>query len=284
MIMKKLVFLFSVIAIMGANALSAAPVFSLVDLLVSDYVAVCDGNDADLYLDCFENAVKSKDMELAAKVANVLYGMEMNEDQQNRFTKIEDMISRKDYQEYRNNLRYLASKSTVLQDDYADDATYGYEDNYQDYEYVPDSEYGFVDEMIDAFSSFFNGMDGDTASWHYERHDTLDGGGFVDVFVDTFGKYMFDDASDPEMQSKRSDANTADIDALLDDYENFVNLSVDALRRVMSGDEAALKDFEEYSEKASAVAEDIDRRGNAMNSEQFKRYMHILGTMVTGLF
>jgi len=282
--MKKLVFLFSVIAIMGANALSAAPVFSLVDLLVSDYVAVCDGNDADLYLDCFENAVKSKDMELAAKVANVLYGMEMNEDQQNRFTKIEDMISRKDYQEYRNNLRYLASKSTVLQDDYADDATYGYEDNYQDYEYVPDSEYGFVDEMIDAFSSFFNGMDGDTASWHYERHDTLDGGGFVDVFVDTFGKYMFDDASDPEMQSKRSDANTADIDALLDDYENFVNLSVDALRRVMSGDEAALKDFEEYSEKASAVAEDIDRRGNAMNSEQFKRYMHILGTMVTGLF
>lgn len=282
--MKKLVFLFSVIAIMGANALSAAPVFSLVDLLVSDYVAVGDGNDADLYLDCFENAVKSKDMELAAKVANVLYGMEMNEDQQNRFTKIEDMISRKDYQEYRNNLRYLASKSTVLQDDYADDATYGYEDNYQDYEYVPDSEYGFVDEMIDAFSSFFNGMDGDTTSWHYERHDTLDGGGFVDVFVDTFGKYMFDDASDPEMQSKRSDANTAYIDALLDDYENFVNLSVDALRRVMSGDEAALKDFEEYSEKASAVAEDIDRRGNAMNSEQFKRYMHILGTMVTGLF
>ncbi|MBQ3991089.1 MAG: hypothetical protein II630_09575, partial [Bacteroidales bacterium] len=123
----------------------------------------------------------------------------------------------------------------------------------------------------------------DSSSYHYERHDSLDNGGFVDVFVDTFGKYWFDDGSDGEMQQKRSNSR-AEIDALLDDYENYVGLSVDALRRVISGEESALKDFEEFSEKASSASEKISRLSNEMTSAQFKRYLHILGNMVTGMF
>ncbi|MBO7653000.1 MAG: hypothetical protein J6S84_09875 [Bacteroidales bacterium] len=283
--MKKLVYMFSIvtaaIVMLSANNWNASAVNSHLFSTNNEFIFSSDGADADLYLDCFENAVKAKDMELAAKIANVLYGMDMNEAQQKRFSKIEDMISKKDYRVYRDNLKYFASKSSTVQDDYNavmsyDDARYNYGTN--------DEDASFVDEMIDAFASFFNDLGAaDSSSYHYERHDSLDNGGFVDVFVDSFGKYWFEDDSDTEMQQKRSNSR-AEIDALLDDYENYVGLSVDALRRVISGDESALKDFEKFSEKASSASERISRQSNEMTSAQFKRYLHILGNMVTGMF
>ena len=283
--MKKLVYMFSIvtaaIVMLSANNWNASAVNSHLFSTNNEFFFSSDGADADLYLDCFENAVKAKDMELAAKIANVLYGMDMNEAQQKRFSKIEDMISKKDYRVYRDNLKYFASKSSTVQDDYKavmpyDDARYNYVTN--------DEDASFVDEMIDAFASFFNDLGAaDSSSYHYERHDSLDNGGFVDVFVDSFGKYWFEDDSDTEMQQKRSNSR-AEIDALLDDYENYVGLSVDALRRVISGEESALKDFEEFSKKASSASEKISRQSNEMTSAQFKRYLHILGNMVTGMF
>ena len=283
--MKKLVYMFSIVTaatvMLSANNWNAGAVNSHLFSTNNEFIVSTDGADADLYLDCFENAVKAKDMELAAKIANVLYGMDMNEAQQKRFSKIEDMISKKDYRVYRDNLKYFASKSSTVQDDYNatmpyDDARYNYGTN--------DEDASFVDEMIDAFASFFNDLGAtDSSSYHYERHDSLDNGGFVDVFVDSFGKYWFEDDSDTEMQQKRSNSR-AEIDALLDDYENYVGLSVDALRRVISGDESALKDFEKFSEKASSASERISRQSNEMTSAQFKRYLHILGNMVTGMF
>ena len=286
--MKKLVYMLSIatvaIVMLSANNLNAGIVDSHLFSANEDFIVSPDGGDADLYLDCFENAVKAKDMELAAKIANVLYGLDMNEVQQKRFSKIEDMISKKDYRIYRDNLRYFSSKSSTVQDD-------GYYDFYVEpyneqgsTDFGTDDDSAFVDEMIDAFASFFNDLGtADSSSYHYERHDSLDNGGFVDVFVDTFGKYWFDDGSDGEMQQKRSNSR-AEIDALLDDYENYVGLSVDALRRVISGEESALKDFEEFSEKASSASEKISRLSNEMTSAQFKRYLHILGNMVTGMF
>ena len=103
------------------------------------------------------------------------------------------------------------------------------------------------------------------------------------MFVDTFSKYWFDDSSDNEIQQKRSNSR-AEIDALLDDYENYVGLSIDALRRLISGDESALKDFEEFCQKASSASDEISKQSNAMTSAQFKRYLHILENMVTGMF
>ena len=282
--MKKLVYMFAVMTAMllSANYLNAKAIDSHCFSSIVNTDVWGDGADADLYLDCFENAVKAKDMELAAKIANVLYGMDMNEAQQKRFSKIEDMISKKDYRIYRDNLRYFSSKSSTTVDD-------GYYDFYVE-PYDNEGDYGnaeesaFVDEMIDAFSSFFNDLGAtDSSSYHYERHDTLGDGGFVDMFVDTFSKYWFDDSSDNEIQQKRSNSR-AEIDALLDDYENYVGLSIDALRRLISGDESALKDFEEFCQKASSASDEISKQSNAMTSAQFKRYLHILENMVTGMF
>ena len=280
MSMKKLC-LYCIVVL--ASLASLANVYaSPVSSIKCDYVAVEDGGDVDLYLDCFENAVKAKDMELAAKIANVLYGMYMNDAQQKRFTKIEDMISKKDYRVYRDNLRYFASKSSPVQDGYYDFYVEPYEDlNDNDY----DDGSSFVDDIVDSFSAFFNelGAADSSYNWHYERHDTIDGGGMLDVFVDAFNRFLFDDGG-AEISDKSMSADEAEIDALLDEYEKFVNLSVGALRDVMSGNSDSMDEFEKYSQEASRLSDEIGKTGNGMNSRQFKRYMHILGNMVTGLF
>lgn len=276
--MKKVVLFVAMMTIMLGLAFGENENVAGVEYVSAGAAFSVDSNDGDvdLYLDCFENAVKGKDMELAAKIANVLYGMDMSNGQRNRFLSIENMISKKDYRVYRAYLNDFTSKSMTV--DYgADDGIAPYYENSEDG--------AFFDEIIDSFYSFFDDLGAmDSTVLHYERHDTIDGGGVVDVFVDTFGKYLFDDNGDTEMRSKRSDADARELDALLDDYENYVGLSVDALKRIMSGDEAALKDFEEYSHKASSVSEKLGRLSNAMTSKQFKRYLHILGNMVTGMF
>lgn len=278
MTMKKFC-VFCVVMLVAAISMAndcVSPMFSM----RTEMVSVVDGEDVDLYLDCFENAVKAKDMELAAKIANVLYGMDMNSAQQKRFSAIEDKISKKDYRLYRDNLKYLSLKPKVTNDNYR------YAEN--DDVYVEDYNYeerSFVDDMVDSFSAFFDelGANADSSSWHYERHDTIDGGGIVDVFVDAFNRFLFDDGN-AEISDKSVSADEAEIDALLDEYEEYVNLSVGALREVMSGNKDAMDDFDKYSHEASALSDKIAKTGNGMNSRQFKRYMHILGDMFSGMF
>lgn len=277
MTMKKFC-VFCVVMLVAAVSMAndcVSPMFSM----RTEMVSVVDGEDVDLYLDCFENAVKAKDMELAAKIANVLYGMEMNGAQLKRFSAIEDKISKKDYRIYRDKLKDLSSKPKVINDNsrYAEN-----DDVYvQDYNY---DERSFVDDIVDSFSAFFNELGAtDSANWHYERHDTIDGGGMVDVFVDAFNRFLFDD-DNAEISDKSVSADEAEIDALLDEYEKYVNLSVGALREVMSGNKDAMDDFDKYSHEASALSDKIAKTGNGMNSRQFKRYMHILGDMFSGMF
>lgn len=270
---------FCVVMLVAAISMAndcVSPMFSM----RTEMVSVVDGEDVDLYLDCFENAVKDKDMELAAKIANVLYGMEMNGAQLKRFSAIEDRISKKDYRIYRDKLKDLSSKPKVINDNsrYAEN-----DDVYvEDYNY---EERSFVDDMVDSFSAFFDelGANADSSSWHYERHDTIDGGGMVDVFVDAFNRFLFDDGN-AEISDKSVSADETEIDALLDEYEKYVNLSVGALREVMSGNKDAMDDFDKYSHEASALSDKIAKTGNGMNSRQFKRYMHILGNMFSGMF
>ena len=278
MTMKKFC-VFCVVMLVAAVSMAndcVSPMFSM----RTEMVSVVDGEDVDLYLDCFENAVKAKDMELAAKIANVLYGMEMNGAQLKRFSAIEDKISKKDYRVYRDKLKDLSSKPKVINDNsrYAEN-----DDVYvEDYNY---EERSFVDDMVDSFSAFFDelGANADSSSWHYERHDTIDGGGVVDVFVDAFNRFLFDDGN-AEISDKSVSADETEIDALLDEYEKYVNLSVGALREVMSGNKDAMDDFDKYSHEASALSDKIAKTGNGMNSRQFKRYMHILGDMFSGMF
>ncbi len=278
MTMKKFC-VFCVVMLVAAVSMAndcVSPMFSM----RTEMVSVVDGEVVDLYLDCFENAVKAKDMELAAKIANVLFGMELNSSQQKRFSAIENKISKKDYRIYRDKLKDLSSKPKVINDNsrYAEN-----DDVYvEDYNY---EERSFVDDMVDSFSAFFDelGAEADSSSWHYERHDTIDGGGIVDVFVDAFNRFLFDDGN-AEISDKSVSADEAEIDALLDEYEKYVNLSVGALREVMSGNKDAMDDFDKYSHEASALSDKIAKTGNGMNSRQFKRYMHILGDMFSGMF
>ena len=280
MAMKKLILFAVIITVAVISAVGSNDNLTSLQTVSANgsIVTANDDGDVDLYLDCFQNAVKDKDMELAAKIANVLYTMNMNASQQKRFSAIEGKISKKDYRTYRDNLNKLSSKSARNQDTYSifglDNGDYTLDDNDDD---------TYVDGIIDAFYDFFNDLgETDSDNWHYERHDTIDGGGMLDVFVDAFSNFLFDD-SDSDMQEK-SAADNSKIDSLLDEYENYIGLSVEALRKVMSGVEDALKDFEEYSKKASEVSDKLSKVDSKMTSEQFKRYMHILGSMVSGMF
>lgn len=272
--------LFSVVVLVAACAMAGTNVYALQESSkLSNVAVIADGDDVDLYLDCFENAVKAKDMELAAKIANVLFGMEMNGAQQKRFSAIEDKISKKDYRLYRDNLRIMSYNAKTTNDNYR----YAENDDVYVQNYGNDDGSSFVDDIVDSFSAFFNELGAtDSANWHYERHDTIDGGGIVDVFVDAFNRFLFDEGA--EVDEKSKSAEESEIDALLDEYERYLNLSVEALRDVMSGKSDAMDDFEKYSSEASSLSDRIGRTGNGMNSRQFKRYMHILGSMFTGLF
>ena len=68
--------LFCVAVLVAACAMAGTNVFATQNFLQKDdVVAIADGDDVDLYLDCFENAVKAKDMDLAAKIAKIhLFG------------------------------------------------------------------------------------------------------------------------------------------------------------------------------------------------------------------
>ena len=103
-----------------------------------------------------------------------------------------------------------------------------------------------------------------------------------DVFVDAFSNFLYGD--DNANMNTKSAADESEMDELLDQYENYVNLAVEALRNVMRGDEAAMNDFEKYSQEASAISDKLTKGGGNMTSKQFKRYMHIWGDMVNGLF
>lgn len=278
MAMKKLILFAVIITVAVSTALGSNDNLTALQAVSTNGAIVIanDDGDVDLYLDCFQNAVKDKDMELAAKIANVLYSMNMSASQQKRFSAIEDKISKKDYRTYRDNLNKFSSKSTREQNYYN---IFGLDNGDSTFDENNDDTY--VDDIIDAFYDLFKDFgETDSDNWHYERHDTIDGGGMLDVFVDAFSNFLFDDSDSQE----KSAADNSEIDSLLDDYENYIGLSVEALRKVMSGAENALKDFEEYSKKASEISDKLSRADSKMTSEQFKRYMHILGSMVSGIF
>ena len=151
MTMKRLC-MFCVVMLMTAVSMAnvfASPVYSM----RTETVTAVDGEDGDLYLDCFENAVKDKDMELAAKIANVLYGMEMNSTQMKRFSAIEDKISKKDYRVYRDKLKDLSSKPKVINDNsrYAEN-----DDVYVEVRIDGTSSFALQQKRLNLLSSIFS--------------------------------------------------------------------------------------------------------------------------------
>lgn len=247
---------------------SAASAYAAVD----NDVAICvvdDGNNPDLFLDCFESAVKSGDVELAARIASELYRMNLNEAQRSRFVSIEDRISRKDYQAYREYLRNAEVKSSTFYDD-------------EIVTYDGESDFGgesFVGDFFDVLSGMYGMIDslGNDGWYRYEQHDTLDGG-FFDMFFDVFAG-----GSEEELENKNVPSDS-DLDAALDEYEKYVNMAVESLRRMFEGGDGSWEDFEKYSDKASEIANDLENSSSEMTKAQFKRYMRIIERMITGLF
>lgn len=235
-------------------------------------VVASDGVDPDLFLDCFESAVKSGDMELAAKIASELYRMNLSDAQKGRFSSIEDRISRKDYQAYRENLKNADAKSSTVYDD--EIVTYGEDEGLGNVG-------SFMGDIFDVFSGVGEMIDsiGRSGRYTYEHHDSIDGG-FFDLFFDVF-------SNDGNVEDSIEEKNAPDkkgIDAALDEYERFVNRAVESLRRVINGERNAIEEYKRESEKASEIAEDLEKSTADMTKAQFKRFIKLIERMFIELF
>ena len=246
------------------------PCASICQIFACNVNVELDGDNPDLFLDCFASAVKSGDMELAAKIAGELYRMDLSDAQKKRFADLEDKISRKDYQTYRDYLRNIDAKSSTVYDE---------ESVTNDDGYDVDAN-SFVGDIYDAISEMYGMIDslGNDGRFSYERHDTLDGG-FFDMFFDVYTG----GANDDSIENKNA-AENVDINSALDEYEKYVNKAVESLRRMFEGGESAWSDFEKYSNMASDVAENLEKSTSEMTKAQFKRFMRIFEKMITGLF
>lgn len=210
--------------------------------------------DPDLLLDCFENAVKVSDMNLAAKLAGELYGMNLSVEQRQRFLNIEDKISRKDYQVYRENLRGYESKSAIASED------------------------DFVGDIFDVLAGVLNGLGKDEGWQSLEYHDDF-GDGLVDIFLDFFADTLPGNSATVIGKSVQAD----DLNSVFDECEKFINGAVDAISKAMAGDEEAIKEYDKDVKEASKIAEELDKSKADFDPEQFKRFVRIVEKLIIGL-
>ena len=76
-------------------------------------------------------------------------------------------------------------------------------------------------------------------------------------------------------------SSKSDWDAILDEYESFVDKYIALLKKANTGDMSALTEYMSYMEKAQALAEKLDDADDDMSSAQMNRYMKIAQKMAT---
>lgn len=81
-----------------------------------------------------------------------------------------------------------------------------------------------------------------------------------------------DDASAKVSKSKSSSTNW---DAILDEYESFVDKYIALAKKASAGDISALTEYAEYMEKAEDLADDLEDAEDEMTAAQIARYSKI---------
>lgn len=74
-------------------------------------------------------------------------------------------------------------------------------------------------------------------------------------------------------------ASKSDVDAMLNEYERFVDKYISLLKKASKGDMSAMADYASYMESAQSLGEKIDKCAGEMNAAQIKRYTEITNKM-----
>ena len=132
---------------------------------------------------------------------------------------------------------------------------------------------GDTDEII--FEAAFYG-DGATKSFKNSAQFTpyLTG----DIEVDE-GNESLTSSSNDDDDSFSSSSGSEDWDAVLDDYEKYVDKYIALLKKANQGDMSALSEYAGMMEKAQELGEKMDDAQGEMSSAQWSRYTRILQKM-----
>ena len=90
-----------------------------------------------------------------------------------------------------------------------------------------------------------------------------------------------DDDDDDDISSSKSSTNW---DAVLDEYESYVNQYIAFMKKAQKGDMSAMNDYAKMLEKAERLSDKLGGAEDEMTSTQLSRYMKITNKMANAAF
>ena len=90
-----------------------------------------------------------------------------------------------------------------------------------------------------------------------------------------------DDDDDDDISSSKSSTNW---DAVLNEYESYVNQYIALMKKVQKGDMSAMSEYPKMLEKAERLSDKLDDAEDEMTSTQLSRYMKITNKMANAAF
>ena len=98
------------------------------------------------------------------------------------------------------------------------------------------------------------------------------------VCVDLSFDEQFSD-EEPVVDKNKSKTSSNKWDALLDDYEKYVDKYIKVYKKAMNGDMSAMSEYVDLLGKAESLSEELDNAQNDMTSAQMNRYLKITNKM-----
>lgn len=95
------------------------------------------------------------------------------------------------------------------------------------------------------------------------------------------------DSSDDEEDDDEIDASSkssTNWDAVLNEYESYVNQYIALMKKAQKGDMSAMSDYAKMLEKAERLSDKLDDAEDEMTSTQLSRYMKITSKMASAAF
>lgn len=93
-----------------------------------------------------------------------------------------------------------------------------------------------------------------------------------------------DDDDDDDNDDLASSKGSTNWDAVLNEYESYVNQYISLMKKAQNGDMSAMSDYAKMLEKAERLSDKLDDAEDEMTSTQLSRYMKITNKLANAAF
>lgn len=101
---------------------------------------------------------------------------------------------------------------------------------------------------------------------------------------DSSDNYSDDDDDDDDDDNMTSSKSSTNWDAVLNEYESYVNQYIALMKKAQNGDMSAMSDYAKMLEKAERLSDKLDNAEDEMTSAQLSRYLKITNKMANAAF